>query len=117
MDANLKTLIDNTQPFAGCYVRTTVVKKRVWFCAKDVYDALGLKWKGSASMSIPAKYKIIDTVETNGGYQEAVFISEGATVIICVRSRKPQSLAFVDWLFEDLLPAISAFPNTPIPDT
>jgi len=51
-----------------------------WFCAKDVFETLGIAWKGvSGSLkNTPEEWQGVCYLQTPGGTQDAVFLSEPA---------------------------------------
>ncbi|WP_275098048.1 Bro-N domain-containing protein [Sedimenticola hydrogenitrophicus] len=79
-----------------------------WFCAKDVFETLGIAWKGvSGSLkNTPEEWQGVCYLQTPGGTQEAVFLSEPAVYQTAFISRKPESIAFTKWVCEEILPAI-----------
>lgn len=101
--------INNPFLFSEHEVRTaTDDKGKAWFCAKDVFETLGITWKGvSGSLkNTPEKWQGVCYLQTPGGTQEAVFISEPAVYQTAFISRKPEAIAFTEWVCEEVLPAI-----------
>jgi len=109
MTMNNLNLITNAFQFAEREVRTAIgADGEVWFCAKDVYEVLGIVWKGtSGSMkNVPKKWQGVCYCQTPGGGQEVIFISEPAVYQTIFASRKPEAQAFAGWVCGEVLPAI-----------
>lgn len=101
--------INNPFLFSEYEVRTATDEKgEAWFCAKDVFETLGIAWKGvSGSLkNTPEEWQGVCYLQTPGGVQEAVFLSEPAVYQTAFISRKPQAIAFTKWVCEEVLPAI-----------
>jgi len=101
--------INNPFLFSEQKVRTaTDDKGEAWFCAKDVFETLGIAWKGvSGSLkNTPEEWQGVCYLQTPGGIQEAVFISEPGVYQTAFISRKPEAIAFTKWVCEEVLPAI-----------
>lgn len=79
-----------------------------WFCAKDIYGALGIVWKSKAGTlkNTPAKW--IRTLITSGlnCTREAIYIAEPAVYQAIFRSNKAEAVEFTDWVCEEVLPAL-----------
>lgn len=108
---NNKTITPNTAPFLfdNHEVRTAIGPDgEPWFCAKDVFDALEIEWKGkSGSLAgVPDKWQGVCYLQTPGGSQEAIFLSEAAVYQTAFRSRKAESIRFTEWVCEDVLPSL-----------
>lgn len=80
----------------------------VWFCAKDVFEALEINGNGSRSSlkNYPENWKGVLYLGTPGGVQEALFISEPALYRVIFRSNKPEAIEFANWVCEEVLPAL-----------
>jgi prophage antirepressor-like protein len=105
---NLQT-ITNPFLFSNNEVRTAIGPDgAAWFCAKDVFDVLGIAWKGRAGslINIPEKWQGDCYFQTPGGVQEMIFLSEPAVYKVTLSSRKPEAEEFANWVFEEVLPAI-----------
>lgn len=97
-------------------IRCVGTDRDLWFCAKDVCEALGIVWKGNDSLGdiLPEwrgvrnfRTPIIDTL----GHQrftetEMVAIAEPAVYQLAARSHKPIAREFQRWLFNEVLPSI-----------
>lgn len=107
----MNALMHLANPFAfgAVDVRTAISPEgQVWFCAKDVCNALGLTWsgRGNTLKSIPDPWQGVAYLETPGGVQEAVFVSEPAVYKLAFRSNKPEAERFTHWVCAEVLPAI-----------
>lgn len=95
--------------FSGHDVRTAIGPDgEAWFCGKDVCICLEIEWKGSANTlrNMPKQWQGVLNLQTPGGVQEAVFISEPAVYRLTFRSNKPAAVEFCNWVCEEVLPAI-----------
>lgn len=97
---NTLTNTDDAYYFSESHIRTAVGDKGiVWFCAKDVYSALNLEWRGSQGLKrYPANWQTLNHLETNGGLQTAVFINEAAMYMLAFRSNKAEQQGLAYWL-------------------
>ena len=106
--------------FNGSDIRMVIDEsKQVWFVADDVCKVLGYK---NTKMAISAHCgKVIDsndmvegetemaskiTVDTKGGKQAMIAISEPDLYRLIMRSRMPDARKFEKWVVEDVLPTI-----------
>lgn len=75
--------------------------------AKDVAEALGYAWNGTARIEhVPGKWRGVTSVVTPSGQQEMAFLSEQGLYFFVCRSDKPAALPFQEWLAGDVLPSI-----------
>lgn len=101
--------LQNPFDFANHHVRTAVDELgNVWFCAKDVFEALDLVWKGRrASLeNCPEKWLMVWYLQTSYGEKETIFMSEPAVYQTTFRSNKPEAMKFIEWVCEEVLPSI-----------
>lgn len=106
---NNLSIISNAFQYSEREVRTAIGNDgEVWFCAKDVFEVLGIAWKGKSGSlkNTPEKWQGVCYCQTPGGGQEVVFISEPAVYQTAFTSRKPEAQAFTEWVCEQVLPAI-----------
>lgn len=105
----MNTQIANPFLFDQLEVRTAVGPDgEVWFCAKDVYTALGIEWSGRAGSlkETPENWQVVLYLQTTHGVKDAVFIAEPAVYQTTFRSRKPEAKRFAEWVCGEVLPAI-----------
>lgn len=106
----------NPFQFADLDVRTAVDDNdNVWFCAKDVCEALDITWSGSSVtlQNMPENWKGVLKLKTpsaengrGGGEQESVFINESGLFHLIFRSNKPKAVEFSNWVCEEVLPTL-----------
>lgn len=81
-----------------------------WFVARDVCEALEIKWKGSGDSGTLATLdpdeKGLANSDTLGGTQQVAIISEPGVFRLCFRSNKPAAKRLVRWITHDVLPAL-----------
>ena len=68
------------------------------FCLKDLCDALDIKNVSQAASAVNANEKGICNVDTLGGKQDLLFISEKAMYKLVFRSNKPEAEEYADWV-------------------
>lgn len=78
---------------------------KVLFCGKDVALALGYKFPKDA-ISAHCKGAVKHRLPTNGGIQEANFITEGDMYRLITHSKLPEAEKFERWVFDEILPTI-----------
>lgn len=101
--------LNNAFSFSDHDVRTALDDSgEPWFCAKDVYEALGIVWKNRAGslMKTPEKWICTCYLQGQSGTGEVLFIAEPAVYQALFKSNKPQALAMVEWVCEEVLPSI-----------
>lgn len=101
--------IINPFEFIGHSIRTAVDScGEVWFCAKDVYESLGITWKNRAGTlkNTPENWICTLYLQGQSGRGEVIFISEPAVYQALFRSNQPNALQFANWVFEEVLPSI-----------
>lgn len=94
--------------FGENLVRTTADEHgNPWFVAKDVCRVLEIEWKGSGTIGpLDEDERGSVTVDTPGGEQQMLTISESGLYALIFRSRKPEAKAFRKWVTSEVLPAI-----------
>lgn len=87
-------------------IRTANDGGRVLFCGKDVVTALGYTNTkdavGRHCKGVVKRYPL----QTQGGMQEARFITEGDLYRLIASSKLPAAQAFEAWVFDEVLPSI-----------
>lgn len=99
----------NVQPFEfrGNPVATvTTGNGTVLFCAKHVATALGYKRPADAVKQHCKGSVIRRPLETAGGIQQMVFITEGDVYRLIAGSKLPSAVEFEHWLFDEVVPQI-----------
>lgn len=77
-----------------------------WFVAKDVCRVLELGNVTEATRGLEEDERCSVILNTPGGPQEMLIISESGLYSLIFRSRKPQARAFRKWVTSEVLPAI-----------
>lgn len=77
-----------------------------WFVAADVCRALGIGNASDAVRTLDDDERGIGTIDTLGGHQEAVVVSESGLYALIFKSRKPHAAKFRKWVTAEVLPSI-----------
>ena len=80
---------------------------RTWFCLNDVADILQLSNSRMINERLNPKGVSLIYTLTPGGRQEVTFIDEGNLYMAIGRSRKPEAVPFMNWIFREVLPTIN----------
>ena len=89
--------------------RVTMVKGEPWIVAKDVADALGYSGNSSIAQlmqSVPDEWKGIKRIDTLGGSQKMLCLSEQGLYFFLGRSDKPKALPYQRWIAGEVVPSI-----------
>lgn len=78
----------------------------VLFCAKHVAAALGYRRPADAVKQHCKGSVVRRPLETAGGIQQAVFITEGDVYRLIASSKLPNAIEFEHWLFDEVVPQI-----------
>jgi prophage antirepressor-like protein len=104
--SNLKT-IANPFHFSDLDIRTaTDENSEVWFCAKDVCEALDIEWSSHTLDNMPENWFMVVKLTTIKGERDAYFINEAGLYHLIFRSNKPKAKEFANWVCEEVLPEI-----------
>lgn len=87
-------------------IRTVEQDGKVMFCGKDVAEALGYKRPKDAIAAHCKGAAIHRPLQTEGGMQQARFITEGDLYRLIASSKLPSAQKFESWVFDDVLPSI-----------
>ena len=100
--------IKNPFHYASFEINTAVDEHGVvWCCAKDVFTALDIAWRGTKSLQkVPEKWQALRNLRTSFGEKETYFINEAAVYMVTLRSNKSEAQRFTEWVCEEVLPAI-----------
>ncbi|MGL5447483.1 MAG: BRO-N domain-containing protein [Rhabdaerophilum sp.] len=95
-------------PFAyqDCLVRSVVRGGEPWFVGNDVCRALELRNPRSSMALLDDDEKGVHTMDTPGGLQEMIIISEPGVYRLVFTSRKKEAERFKRWLAHEVLPAL-----------
>jgi len=86
-------------------IRIITENGKTLFCGRDVATALGYKRPADA-IAAHCKGSVIRRLPTNGGEQDAKFISEGDIYRLAAKSELPGADEFERWIFDEVLPSI-----------
>jgi hypothetical protein len=92
--------------FESNEVRTLNINGDPWFIARDVCQILGLENITHAVAGLDDDEKGVRKVNTPGGDQQMIIISESGLYTLIIRSNKPQAKPFRKWVTSVVLPAI-----------
>lgn len=103
---NLRTLA-NPFAFSNHDVRTAVDDDdTVWFCAKDVCDALDISWSNQTLQNMPDDCICMIKLIMESGSKSTTFIDESGLYRLMFRSNKPKATEFTTWVCREVLPTI-----------
>jgi prophage antirepressor-like protein len=94
-------------------VRTVLKDGQLYFVAKDICEILGLNTSESVNgrgrsetEGLDDDEKDIDIVDTLGGKQEMIVVTESGLYSLVMKSRKLEAKAFKRWITHDVIPSI-----------
>jgi prophage antirepressor-like protein len=88
-------------------VRVVVRDHKPWFVAKDIAEALGYTWNGSARIEhVPQNWRGVTSVVTPSGTQEMAILSLEGLFHFLNRSDKPAVAPFQEWVNGTVLVSI-----------
>ena len=105
-------------------IRSLIKDGEPWFVAKDICDVLGLSNITEALRNLEDDERGSEFLNTSGGRQKVVIISESGLYALVIRSNKPNARKFRKWITAEVLPAIRRTgryaapvqPELPLPD-
>ncbi len=92
-----------THQYLGATVSVAQKNNQIWFVAKDIFEMLGLSWRGADSLwqrQIPSEWTVLQDSQTLGGLQKTWFVNERAVYKLAFRSNKPEAETFTNWVAE-----------------
>lgn len=92
--------------FGNSPIRTSLVDGEPFWVAKDVAEALGYSWQKNLTNHVPGEWKGINRINTPGGIQEMLTLSEQGLYFFLGRSDKPAALPMQKWIAGEVLPSI-----------
>lgn len=109
------TIIDSTRTtlrYGDETVRTFLDEDSVlWFVASDLAKILGFASGSSFARAIPEEERSTWTVETHGGRQKCVIISDSGLFAFAARTRKPFGRELRRWITHEAVPTMSRLPR------
>jgi anti-repressor protein len=102
--------------FEGNEIRMVTIAMKPHWVAKDLAEALGYVWNGSARIShIPEKWRGVTSVVTPSGIQEMAVLSLEGVNFFLARSDKPRAIPIQEWISGEVLPSIQKTGSYSIP--
>lgn len=95
-----------TYNFHSNAVRIVMRDGEPWFIASDICAALNHSNVSQVINRLYEDEKGIQTVDTLGGEQSTLIISESGLYSLILTSRKPEAKAFKRWVTHEVLPSI-----------
>jgi len=92
--------------YQGKEVRTIIKDGEPWFVAKDVCNILEIVNSRDAVSRLDHDEKGVVLIDTPGGNQEMVVVSEPGLYELIMTSRKPEAKKFKRWVKHEVLPSI-----------
>ena len=90
-------------------IRTIEENGEIWFVAKDVVEALEYSyWQPNLVSNVPDIWKGIKRINTPGGEQEMLCLTEQGLYFFLGRSDKSKALSYQIWIAGDVVPSIRA---------
>lgn len=110
--------------YNNCKVRSFLVDSEPWFVAKDVLTVMESSTTVTALESMVVKglgKEFVDSqpLETNGGTQQMLLLSEAALTFFLSRSRTEMGKQINRWIHSEVLPAIrktGSYSISPVPE-
>ncbi len=100
-------MLMNTFHYNSTVVRTAGTSEQPMFCLRDICAVLGIKRTGDVSAALAEKFKGVVLIDTPGGKQSMVCVTEAGLYKVLIRTRKSKIAdKFQDWLCEAVLPSI-----------
>ena len=90
-------------------IRTINDNSQIWFVAKDIMNALEYSDTSTPAQimqAVPEIWKGIKRIDTPGGKQDVLCISEQGLYFFLGRSDKPKALPYQIWVAGDVIPSI-----------
>lgn len=109
------TIIDSTRTtlrYGDEAVRTFLDENNVlWFVASDLAKILGFSSGSSFARAIPKEERSTWTVETHGGRQKCVIVSDSGLFAFATRTRKPFGRQLQRWITHEAMPTMCRLPR------
>ena len=101
MNTQIATFNFNLNP-----IRTVMKDSEIWFIANDVSKVLEYSETSAMTRHLDDDEKGLSIVQTLGGDQEVIIISESGLYSAALKSRKPEAKQFKKWVTSEVLPSI-----------
>ncbi|MCX4027677.1 hypothetical protein H0A36_23930 [Endozoicomonas sp. SM1973] len=102
-------IVPNPFEYNRAKIRTALHHSgEIWFCAKDVCEAVGLRWQGvgKSLRNIPAEWISIASLPNGDFQQDMYIICEPALYRLVFRSNKSLAVDFTNWVCCEIIPTI-----------
>ena len=106
MKDNIAQLTSVQQDFHGKAVRIMMINKAPYFVLKDICAILGISKHRDAARSLDDDEKKLVIVDTFGGPQGMVCVTESGLYRLACMSRKPIAKASRRWVTSEVLPGL-----------
>lgn len=92
--------------FGTLAIRMRVIDDKPYFAAKDVCEALGIKFYRNAITSLDTDETATVLINTSSGTQQMTAVNESGLYHLILQSRKAAARAFRRWITEEVLPTL-----------
>lgn len=93
-------------PETGQPVRSVLIDGEPWFVGKDACDVVGISKYRDALVQLDEDERVSAAVDTPGGAQQMVLVSEPGIYALMLISRSPRVKSFRRWITHEVLPSI-----------
>ncbi|MFH8619197.1 phage antirepressor [Streptomyces sp. NPDC017979] len=104
--SSMNTPLVFTFPETAQHVRSVMVDGEPWFVGKDACDVVGISKYRDALAQLDADERVSAVVDTLGGPQQMVLVSEPGVYALMLISRSPRVKPFRRWLTHEVIPSI-----------
>ena len=87
-------------------VRVVQRKEVPWFTLVDVCNILEISNHRNVAARLDSDEKGVHTMDTPGGKQQMIVVSESGLYAVILQSRKPEARAFRKWITSEVIPSI-----------
>ncbi|MFF2852599.1 BRO family protein [Streptomyces sp. NPDC058001] len=95
-----------TFPETAQHVRSVMIDGEPWFVGKDACDAVGISKYRDALVQLDEDERVSAAVDTPGGAQQMVLVSEPGVYALLLISRSPRAKSFRRWLTHEVIPSL-----------
>jgi anti-repressor protein len=92
--------------FSNSLIRVVLINNEPWWVAKDICELLGYSWQKNLINHVPDEWKGLSPINTPGGIQDLLCLSEQGLYFFLARSDKGGALPFQKWIVGEVLPSI-----------
>ena len=90
----------------GLALRSITKDSEPWFVATDICKALSITNAAQAVQALDDDQRGISSIDTPGGIQRLLIVSESGLYALVLRSRKKEAKAFRKWVTSVVLPSL-----------